>query len=101
MSNYYTKEETDQLYIRQGVDTPAKKSGVVAIAAGALSVAVVFPSAFSAIPSSVIPELRKPNGGDNIFATVRRDSITTVGFTVDLSGPPSGGGHELGWLALR
>ncbi len=77
--------------------------GTQAISAGADNVVVVFPQAFA--PGTVVTvtaTLVKPtSAGSNIFATVRADSVTVNGFTVDLSGPTPDANHKLNWIALN
>ena len=54
------------------------------MAAGADSVAVTG-LGLASVPAQVLVTVRKATGGLNLFATVRGDSITTDGFTADLS----------------
>lgn len=48
-----------------------------------------------AVPRRVLVNVQKPNGGANIFATVRSASISTDGFIVDLSGETDSTGYTL------
>lgn len=76
-----------------------KYRGTKAISSGVDSVAVTglgLPSA----PAQVLVTMRKATGGLNLFATVRDDSITTGGFTVDLSGVTDATTYKLDYLAI-
>ena len=61
-----------------------KIRGTQAIASGADSV-TVSGLGLPSVPAQVLVTVRKLTGGLNLFATVRGDSITTGGFTADLS----------------
>jgi len=76
-----------------------KIAGTQAIASGADSVAVTGLGLASA-PSQVLVTVRKATGGANLFATVRGDSITTAGFTADLSAATDAGTYALDWLVV-
>jgi hypothetical protein len=76
------------------------QNGITAIGSGVDLIAVVFPYEFASVPSQVIAIIEKPSGGDNIFATVRRDTITTTGFTAELSGATPDANHKLSWVAI-
>ncbi|MCE0484361.1 MAG: hypothetical protein LV479_09010 [Methylacidiphilales bacterium] len=76
-----------------------KFRGTKAIGAGADSVAVTglgLPS----VPAQVLVTVRKVTGGLNLFATVRDDSITTDGFTVDLSAATNAATYKLDYLVI-
>lgn len=76
-----------------------KFRGTHAIASNVDSVAVTglgLPS----VPAQVLVTMRKPTGGLNLFATMRDDSITTDGFTVDLSGATDAATYKLDYLAV-
>ena len=77
----------------------AKVAGTQAITAGADSVAVTGLGLGSA-PAQVLVTVRKITGGLNLFAVVRSDSITTAGFTADLSGVTDAGTYSLDWLVV-
>jgi hypothetical protein len=51
-------------------------------------------------PGQVLVTMRKLTGGLNLFATVRDDSITTNGFTVDLSAATDAATYKLDYLAV-
>ena len=53
------------------------------------------------VPSGVLVTTSKPTGGDNLFATVREDSVTEDGFIVDLSAPADGDAYELSYLVVQ
>jgi len=76
-----------------------KYRGTQAIAAGVDSVAVTglgLPS----VPGQVLVTVRKLTGGLNLFATVRDDSITTGGFTIDLSAATDAATYKLDYLVV-
>jgi hypothetical protein len=76
-----------------------KISGTKAIASGADTV-TVSGLGLAAVPGQVLVTMRKVSGGLNLFATVRSDSITTDGFTVDLSGATDTTTYQLDYLAI-
>ena len=76
-----------------------KIAGTQAIAAGVDSVAVTGLGLASA-PAQVLVTVRKVTGGSNYFASVRGDSITTDGFTADLSAATDAGTYQLDWLVI-
>ena len=76
-----------------------KIRGTVAIASGADSVTVSGLSLATA-PGQVLVTMRKATGGLNLFATVRDDSITTGGFTVDLSAATDAATYKLDYLVV-
>jgi hypothetical protein len=76
-----------------------KIRGTQAIASGVDSVAVTGLS-LPSVPGQVLVTVRKLTGGLNLFATVRDDSITTGGFTVDLSAATDAATYKLDYLAI-
>jgi hypothetical protein len=52
------------------------------------------------VPTSIVVSVWKPNGGDNLFATVRQSSITDTGFIVDLQAP-AGSGYFLSYVVVQ
>lgn len=63
---------------------------------------VVVEVEFGFTPSSIVVTVVKPNGSDsNIFGTIRQDSISPSGFTVDFSSPITGVGYSLAYYAAR
>ena len=52
-------------------------------------------------PARVLVSVRKPAGGDNLFATIRDESISPDGFTVDLSAPAPAAGYKLDYLLIE
>ncbi len=82
-----------------GVGFVQKHAGTQAIAAGADSVAVTGLGLASA-PTQVLVTVRKATGGANFFASVRGDSLTTDGFTADLSAATDAGTYALDWLVV-
>jgi Major tropism determinant N-terminal domain len=76
-----------------------KYRGTQAISSGADTVTVTglaLPSA----PAQVLVTVRKITGGLNLFATVRSDSITAGGFTVDLSAATDATTYQLDYLVI-
>jgi major tropism determinant Mtd-like protein len=76
-----------------------KIRGTQAIGSGADSV-TVSGLGLAAVPGQVLVTVRKLTGGLNLFATVRDDSITTGGFTVDLSAATDAATYKLDYLAV-
>jgi hypothetical protein len=76
-----------------------KICGTQAIASGADSVTVSGLGLGSA-PAQVLVTVRKLTGGLNLFATVRSDSITTGGFTADLSAATDAATYQLDYLVV-
>lgn len=76
-----------------------KLRGSVAIASGADSVGVTG-AGFASAPAQVLVTVRKATGGLNLFASVRGDSITSGGFTADLSAATDSGSYVLDWLVV-
>jgi hypothetical protein len=73
------------------------KAGSVPVAPGS-DFATVAGAAFGFIPSSVVVTVIKPSApGNNLFATVRANSITADGFVADLSAP-AGAGYVLAYV---
>ena len=104
--------DTKQLFIGDGATaggcswaadgargTWQKLRGTQAIGSGADSVTVTGLGLASA-PAQVLVTVRKATGGQNLFATVRGDSITTDGFTADLSGVTDAATYALDWLVI-
>jgi len=82
-----------------GVGFVQKIRGSQAIASGASTV-TVSGLGLAAAPAQVLVTMRKATGGLNFFASVRGDSVTTDGFTADLSGVTDAGTYELDWLVV-
>jgi hypothetical protein len=76
-----------------------KLRGTKALASGADSVAVTG-LALASVPAQVLVTVRKATGGLNLFATVRGDSITTDGFTADLSAATDATTYSLDYLVV-
>ena len=76
-----------------------KFAGTQAIAAGADSVTVTGLGLASA-PGQVLVTVRKATGGSNLFASVRGDTITSNGFTADLSAAADAATYALDWLVI-
>jgi hypothetical protein len=82
-----------------GLGFVQKLRGTQAIASAADSV-TVSGLALASAPAQVLVTVRKATGGRNFFATVRGDSITTDGFTADLSAVTEAGTYALDWLVV-
>ena len=72
--------------------------GSVSLTSGETS--VVVSAAFEFEPSAIVAIVAKPDGsGSNIFATIRQDTISATGFTVDFSSAIPGIGYKLNYIA--
>ena len=76
-----------------------KLRGTQAIAAAADSVTITG-LGLPTVPAQVLVTVRKQTGGLNLFATVRSDSITTGGFTADLSAATDTANYKLDFLVI-
>jgi hypothetical protein len=76
-----------------------KYRGTLVLASGADN-ATVSGLALPSVPAQVLVTMRKLTGGLNLFATVRDDSITTGGFTVDLSAATDAATYKLDYLVI-
>jgi hypothetical protein len=76
-----------------------KYRGTLALAASADN-ATVSGLALPSVPAQVLVTVRKLTGGLNLFATVRDDSISTGGFTVDLSAATDAATYKLDYLVI-
>ena len=55
---------------------------------------------FGFTPTAIVAIVAKPDGsGSNIFATIRQDTISATGFTVDFSSAIPGIGYKLNYIA--
>lgn len=77
-----------------------KHCGTAAVTAAASSVTVTG-LALDFTPAQVLVSIRKPAGGDNLWATVRDASISADGFIADLSAPAVGAGYKLDYLLIQ
>ena len=76
-----------------------KFRGTQAIASGVNTVTVTG-LGLAAAPGQVLVTVRKLTGGLNLFATVRDDSVTAGGFTVDLSAATDAATYKLDYLVV-
>jgi len=76
-----------------------KYRGTVAIGTG-IDAVTVSGLGLPSVPAQVLVTVRKATGGLNLFATVRDDSLTTGGFTVDLSAATDTTTYKLDYLAI-
>lgn len=79
-------------YVQKIRGTQAIASGVDTVTVSGLGLA--------SVPGQVLVTVRKLTGGLNLFATVRSDSITTGGFTVDLSAATDATTYKLDYLVV-
>jgi hypothetical protein len=79
-------------YVQRYRDTVSLGSGVDSVAVSGLGL----PS----MPAQILVTVRKATGGLNLFATVRDDSISTGGFTADLSGATDATTYKLDYLVV-
>lgn len=56
---------------------------------------------WSSIPDSILVSVVKPAGGDNLYATVREETITTDGFVADLSASAPDVGYSLSFFVSK
>ena len=80
--------------------TIVMRRGRVSITSGDSSVVVTFSAALSSVPT-VTASISRPTGGDAIWAIIREDSVTTSGFTADLSGATPASGYKLNYIAVE
>lgn len=76
------------------------KAGSAAITSGSSEV-IVSGAAWGFVPTGFAVIVTKPDGGDNLFATVRDSTITADGFTADLSAPASSAGYVLVYVVVE
>lgn len=77
------------------------QAGKQAITNGTDTGSVVYGTAFAGGANvDVVCVVAKPAGGDNIFATVKDDTVTETGFQYDLSAPVPATGYKLNWMAV-
>ena len=67
---------------------------------GEIEVTGVTGLGLASAPAQVLVSVRKVTGGLNLFATVRGDSITTGGFTADLSALTDAATYKLDYLVI-
>jgi hypothetical protein len=79
-------------------DADMIKRGTPAITSGEDSIDVTFTTPFATTPVVVVA-IQSPDGGDVIAARVRDGSVTTDGFTADLSAPAPASGYKLPYIA--
>jgi hypothetical protein len=58
------------------------------------------PFGLSAAPAQILLSIRKPTGGDTLFASVRDATLSAAGFTADLSAAPASEGYKLDYLVI-
>lgn len=77
-----------------------KKNGILELAEGAETAAVVFPEAFTDVPTYAKAELIAPADGFTIDWTIE-GTPTAAGFTVRFAAPIPASGYSLSWFAIR
>lgn len=83
-----------------GGGSDGSAQGVFDIPNGADTVAVVFDTPFSVAPTSVVCNVSKPTAGvANIFGVPVLASVTTTGFTAELTDNVPTTGWKLAWRA--
>lgn len=78
--------------------TPTIQKKSQAIGSGVDAISVVFPSAFASAPV-VVASVSRPAGSDMIFVNIDEASITTTGFTAQLSSTTPDANYKLKWFA--
>jgi hypothetical protein len=93
--------DAKQVYVGDGTTAGGvlKLRGTKALTSGADSAAVTG-LGLASVPAQVLVTVRKATGGLNLFATVRGDSITTDGFTADLSAATDAATYSLDYLVV-
>lgn len=77
------------------------RAGKQAITNGTDTGSVVFVTPFTVGANvCVVAAVVKPAGGDNVFATVKEDTVTVTGFDYDLSAEVPATGYKLNYLAV-
>jgi hypothetical protein len=79
-------------YVQKLRGSQAMGTGVDSVTVSGLGLA--------SVPGQVLVTVRKVTGGLNLFATVRGDSISTDGFTADLSGLTDAATYRLDYLVV-
>lgn len=99
--DYYTEAELFERFLGCAPDAANSKRGLVAIASGAATLAIVFPTPFASLPTNIQVRIRMPSGaGRTIPVVVDHSTVAAEGFTALLSGPPADSDHQLEWWAL-
>lgn len=81
-----------------GGTTSTLQSGQQAIANGADTVSVVFPTVFAAVPDVTVT-ISRPSGEALIPVNINQDSLTVTGFTAELGGTTPSGNYFIHWFA--
>lgn len=83
-----------------GAIAGGNQSGLEVITSSEDTVEVTFSPALGSTPTNILVSVYSPASGYNIFATVDHSTITTTGFTANLSAPVPNGNYRLSWLAI-
>ena len=81
------------------INPSTARRGTFAIGSGVDS-GTVTGLALPSVPAQVLVSMKKLAGGLNLFAIVRSDSVTTDGFTFDLSAATDSASYQLDYLVL-
>jgi hypothetical protein len=89
-----------------GIITDPSIPGVSNIQGGSMAITsgnnyVNVSASWGFVPTKIAVVVTKPDGGDNLFATVRESTITASGFAADLSAPASSSGYKLWFIAVE
>lgn len=79
--------------------TSALQGDALPVASGVSSLAVTFPTAFTAAPRTVMASLITPAGGALIECTVDGSTITANGFTARFGAAMPNANYKLSWIA--
>jgi hypothetical protein len=97
-TNSYKYQYSNELVVNGITDTTVDNmTGSVSIPQNATEV-VVTGLALPNLPAKVLVQVTKPAGQTNIFATPVQGTLSTDGFTVDLSQAPTVSGYQLEWV---
>lgn len=82
-------------------NTDHMKSNTIDLAAGEENKTVNFATPFPSAPTHVGVTIQTPEDGELVSATVRAESISLTGFTVQFAAPIPAAGYKLSYLAVR
>lgn len=74
------------------------QSATTAIGSGAVTLAVVFGTAFASAPN-VVGTIQHPTGDPGITWNILSDTVTTLGFTVRFSAATPNANYKFAWMA--
>lgn len=91
---YLTQAQGDARYVRLGASYTNVYSGTFAIPSGQDYVTVTGQTA-AFTPTEVMMAIIKPSGGGNLSATLRTGTLTSAGFTADLTGETDNANYSI------